>query len=239
MRGSLPRERISCSKRVLECLPGSPALSVSTFFLPSDSFRPAAWLFRCNARRRGKRFASRCYLYSRGRICLCYFSFHRRMVIICQTRTGRICHHPSKILLPMPDHKICSTLLTMWPTITPRYTSIAIMLTMPALLRMSLHRHRPPYQLPCVPPSRLRAHISNQSFCRRRMSYLTAACGTPWLLELSPMNGLRGALFPISRPMKSFGSSQSSTCVSPIHKLPIFAWNLATHMESAWLSPSN
>jgi hypothetical protein len=156
-----------------------------------------------------------------------------------------ICPYPSKIPLPMPmaDHKTCSTLITIWPTATLRYKSIAIALstTMPGLLRMSLHRHRPPYQPPCVPPSRLRAHISNQSFCGRRMTYLAAAFGTPRLvlLELSPMNGLRGALSLISRPMNCFGSSQSYTCGSPTHKLPIFAWNLAMHMESAWSSPSN
>ena len=242
MRDSLSRER---SRRTLECLPGSPAPSVSTFFLPSDNFRPAAWLFRCSAGCRGKLFASRCYPYSRGRICLFYFSFHSRMllVIICQTRTGMICPHPSKIPLPMADHKTCSTLITIWPTVTLRCMSIAITLstTMPGLLRVSLHRHRPPYQPPCVPPSRLCAHISNQSFCRRRMTYLTAASGTPrlFLLEHSPMNGLRGALSPISRLMKCFGSSQSYTCGSPIPKLPIFAWNLAMHMESAWSSPSN
>jgi hypothetical protein len=61
------------------------------------------------------------------------------LVIIGQTRTGRICPCPSRTSLHNVNHKTCSTLtlaITIWAMIALRYTSVTIMLstTMPELL---------------------------------------------------------------------------------------------------------
>jgi hypothetical protein len=91
------------------------------------------------------------------------------------------------------------------------------------LLWISPHRHRPPHCPPCVLTSRFRIHISNQTIRRSRLRYLMAQLETLRLglvrLEPSLMKGLL-RVPPMGRPMKSFGSLQSSTCASPIHKLP-------------------
>jgi hypothetical protein len=82
-----------------------------------------------------------------------------------------------------------------------------------------------------------RIQISNQTFRRGRLTYLTTQLSTPRLalLRATSMN----CLSPMGLPMKSFGSLQSSTCSSLIHKLPCSAWNLAMSMESGWSLPSN
>jgi hypothetical protein len=52
------------------------------------------------------------------------------LVIAGPSRTGRIFPHPSKTLLGKVNHRTYDTLtwaITMWPMITVRYTSIAIM----------------------------------------------------------------------------------------------------------------
>jgi hypothetical protein len=121
---------------------------------------------------------------------------------------------------------------------TLRYTSIALMLstTMLGLLLISLPRHRPPHQPPCVLTSPFHINVSNETSSRRRLSWLTTQLGTLWLaqalLKLSSMNDLTRVLSSMAQLPKSSGSSQSSTCASPIHKLPRLIWNLATYMES-------
>jgi hypothetical protein len=57
-------------------------------------------------------------------------------------------------------------------------------------------------------------------FYRRRLTFLTAQLGTLRLVLLKTLSmyGLPRAVSPTGRPMKSFGSSHSSTCESPIHK---------------------
>ena len=94
---------------------------------------------------------------------------------------------------------------------------IVIMLSM--FLWMSLHRS--PHQLLCVLVTLLCIHVSNQTSRRRRLTYLAARFATlrPILLESFPLNGLLWTVSLMGEPMKSFGSSQFFTCVSPIHKL--------------------
>jgi hypothetical protein len=152
------------------------------------------------------------------------FSSYRRMLlaIIGQTTTGLICPHPSITPPPKVNHKTCGTLtwaITIWLMIT---LSIVIMLlTMQRLLSMSAPTYRLPHLIPYVLTSLFRIHISNQTFRWRRLTYSTTQLGTLrlMLLEPSPTNVLTGALSPIGRPMRSFESSQCSTCASPIHEL--------------------
>ena len=120
-------------------------------------------------------------------------SSHQRMLllIIGQTRTGKICPHPSKISLPSVNHKTCGMLtwaITIWPIITLRDTSIATMLstTMLELLWMSPPRNRPPHQPPCVLASLYHTHLPNQTFRRRRLTYLKTQLGTLRLALLKP-----------------------------------------------------
>ena len=151
-------------------------------------------------------------------------SYYQRMLlvgIIGQTKPGSIFPHLLKTSVYKVNCKTCGTLrwaIMIWPMIALRYTSIAIMLstTMPGL-----HRHRLPHQLPYVPTSISRIHLSNQTFCPRKLIYLTCRIRMPRLvpLEPSPMNCLPEALSPIGQPMKSSGSLQSSIYVSPIHRL--------------------
>ena len=55
------------------------------------------------------------------------------------------------------------------------------------------------------------------------------------LPEPSSMNCLTRALSPMGQETNTFGSWQSSTCTGPIHKSPLFVWNLGKPMES-WCS---
>ena len=105
---------------------------------------------------------------------------------------------------------------------------------------MSLYRHRPPHQFPCVPTSLISIHIPDQTFRLRRSSYLTAQLRTlrPVLLRHSSVNGLPRVLSPVGWPMKYFGSLPSSTYTSPIHELSCFVWNLAMPIESVCSLPS-
>jgi hypothetical protein len=106
---------------------------------------------------------------------------------------------------------------------------------------MSPHMDRLPHQPRCVLPSLSHIHIPNQTFHRRRLTYFTAQLGMLRLVlfEPSSMKELTKALSQLGWPMKSFGSSQSSTCASLIHKLSRFVWNLGTPIESGWSLPSN
>ena len=160
---------------------------------------------------------------------------------IAQTRIGSICPYPLKTSLYKVNCKTCGTLtwaITIWPMITLRYMSIVIMLSTSTL---GLHRHMPPHQPPYVPISISHTHLSNQTFRRRKLIYLTAQIRMPRLvpLEPSPMNGLPRAVSPIGQPMKSSNSLRSSIYVSPIQRLRGLVWNLAMIMESGWSLPSN
>ena len=163
------------------------------------------------------------------------------VVIIAQTRTGGICPHPLKTSPYKVNCKTCSTLtwaITIWPMVTLRYTTIAIMLS---TTTPGLHKRRLPHQPPYVLISISHIHLSNQTFRRRKLIYLTAQIRMPRLvpLEPSPMDGLPRALSPIGQPMKSSDSLRSSIYVSPIQRLRGFIWNLAMTMESGWSLPSN
>jgi hypothetical protein len=86
------------------------------------------------------------------------------LVVVDQTRTGRISPHLSKILPCKLNNKTCSTLtwaITAWPTITLRHRGIVIILPvpMPELFRMSLPKLKPPRQRPCVLTSFFGVHI--------------------------------------------------------------------------------
>jgi hypothetical protein len=146
------------------------------------------------------------------------------LVTFNQTITGRLI----ALLLHKVNHKTCSTLT--WPISmglmnTLRYTGIALTLstTMPGLLLpvISLPRHRSPY--PCTDLT-LSTYTYLTRLSRRRLSWLTTQLSTLWLalavLKPSSMNDLTTVLSPMAQLRKSSGSSRSSTCASPIHKLP-------------------
>ena len=143
------------------------------------------------------------------------------VVIIAQTRTGGIYPHPLKTSLYKVSCKTCGTLtwaITIWPMVTLLYTTIASMLS---TTTPGLHRRRLLHQPPYVPVSISHIHLSNQTFRRRKMIYLTAQIRMPQLvpLESSPMNGLPRVLSPMGQPMKSSDSLRSSIYVNPIHRL--------------------
>src|SRR5260221_5534182 len=114
--------------------------------------------------------------------------------------------------------------IMIWSMTTPCYTSTVIMpsTTILGLLLEFQPRHRPPHQSLCVLTSLFRIHVSDQTFCRRRLMDLTHQLRTLWLalLEPSPVKALTRTLFPMGWPPKLFGNSLCSTCTSPIHKLP-------------------
>ena len=98
-----------------------------------------------------------------------------------QTRTGSICPHSLKMSLYKVNCRTCGTLtwaLSIWPMMTLRYTSIAIMLS---TTMSGLHRHRQPHRPLYAPTSIPYIHLSNQTFCRRKLLYLTAQIRMPWL----------------------------------------------------------
>ena len=79
-------------------------------------------------------------------------SSRQLLVIIGQTKTGRICPHPSKTMLRKVNHRTFST--STWEMIT-----LAIMLSTTMLGLLWISPHRPPHQPPCVLISPPHTHI--------------------------------------------------------------------------------